>query len=75
MCGCSQAFKRLIEVLGVAPAANGDQGQELGVTRSICAHAGSSKALQLRQRVVQDVGQPVTVPDQALCEVEPVLAA
>jgi hypothetical protein len=36
---------------------------------------GNRKALQLRQRVVQDVGQPVAVPDQALGEIEPVLAA
>jgi hypothetical protein len=65
----------LIEVFGVAPAANGDQGQELGISRSVRSHAGSSKALQLRQRVVQDVGKPVAVLDQALGELEPVLVA
>ena len=73
-CG-GQAFKRFVEVFGVAPAANGDQGQESGIARAVQARAGSRKALQLRQRVVQDVGQPVAVPDQALGEVEPVLAA
>ena len=75
MCCCAQALKSLIEVFGVAPAANGNQGQELGITRAVQARAGSSKTFQLRQRVVQDVGQPVAVPDQALGKVEPVLAA
>jgi hypothetical protein len=65
----------LIEVLGVAPAANGDQGQELGITRAVHAHNGLCKTFQLGQRVVQDVWQPVAVLDQALGEVEPVLAA
>ena len=75
MCCCAQALKRLIEVFGVAPAANGDQGQELGITRAVHTYAGSSKPFQLRQRVVEDVGQPVAVRDQALGEVEPELAA
>ena len=75
MCCCAQAFKRLIEVFGVAPAANGDQGQELDVTRAVHTHNGLCKTFQLSQRVVQDVGQPVAVPDQALGEVEPELAA
>jgi hypothetical protein len=65
----------LIEVFGVAPTANCNQGQELGITRAVHAHNGICKALQLRQRVVQDVGQPVAVLDQALGEVEPELAA
>jgi hypothetical protein len=34
-CSSVQAFKRLIEVFGVAPTANGDQGQELGITRAV----------------------------------------
>ena len=75
MCCCAQALKRLIEVFGVAPAANGDQGQELGIAHTVHTRAGSRKTFQLRQRVVQDIGQPVAVPDQALGEVEPVLAA
>lgn len=75
MCCCAQALKRLIEVFGVAPAANGDQGQELGIARTVQTHNGLCKTFQLRQRVVQDVGQPVAVRDQALGEVEPVLAA
>lgn len=70
-----QAFKRLIEVFGVTPAANGNQGQELGITRAVHTHNGLCKTLQLGQRVVQDVGQPVAVLNQALGEVEPVLAA
>ncbi len=56
----------------VAPAANGNQGQELGIASSVQASAGCGKTLQLRQCVVQDVGQPVTVLDQALNQVEPV---
>ena len=75
MCCGGQALKRLIEVFGVAPATNGDQGQELGIAHTVHTHAGSRKTFQLRQRVVQDVGQPVAVPDQALGEFEPVLAA
>jgi hypothetical protein len=65
----------LIEVFGVTPAANGNQGQELGITRAVHSHAGSRKTFQLRQRVVKDVGQPVAVVDQALGKVEPVLTA
>ena len=65
----------MIEVFGVAPAANGNQGQELGITRAVHTHNGLCKTLQLRQRVVQDVGQAVAVVDQALGKVEPVLTA
>jgi hypothetical protein len=65
----------LIEVFDVAPTANGNQGQELGIARAVQTHNGLCKAFQLRQRVVQDVGQPVTVADQALGDVEPELAA
>ena len=75
VCCRGQALKRLIEVFGVAPAANGDQGKELGIARAVQASAGSRKSFQLRQCVVQDVGHAVAVPDQALSEFEPVLAA
>ena len=72
--GGGEAIQRLIEVFAVTPAANGNQGQKLRLARGVQAIDGTGKTPHLRQCVVQDVAQSVTVTDQALDEVKPELA-
>src|SRR5579884_2633318 len=66
-----QAVEGLVELARVAAGADSDQRQQSGVPCGVGPGRGRHEAAQLRQRVVEDVGQSVAVVDQVLGDVEP----
>jgi hypothetical protein len=66
-----ESVQGLIELARVATGADGDQRQPPRITRRVRACRRGHEAAQLGQRVVQDVGQPVAVPDQVLDRIKP----
>jgi len=53
----------LVKAAGVAARADGNEREQPRIARGVFAHGGSREAAQLRQGVVEDVGQPVAVGD------------
>ena len=64
-----------VKVAGIAPRADGDQREQPRVVRGVRPLGSGQEAAYLRQRVAEDVGEPVAVPDQALDGIEPVAVA
>jgi hypothetical protein len=51
----------LVEVFGITPGAHCDEGQQSSIVCPVLSIDGVQKALQLRQGVVQDVGEMMAV--------------
>lgn len=66
-----ESVEGLVEVAGIATGAKRDQRQQPRIARGVLAAHGRQKTAHLRQRVVVDVGEAVTVADQGLGGVEP----
>jgi len=66
-----QAVQGLVKVFGITPGAHCNEGQQPRVSCAVLTVDGVQKALQLRQGVVQDVGEMMAVGDQPLDGVEP----
>ena len=66
-----ESVQGLVEVFGVTPACDRDQGQQTRVCGRLLPVDGIGEAARLRQGVVKNVGQTVAVGDQALDGIEP----
>ena len=66
-----QSVQGLVEVFCITPGAHCDEGQQSSIVFPVLSIDGVQKALQLRQGVVQDVGEMMAVGDQPLDGVEP----
>ena len=66
-----ESVQGLIKLPRVAAGSDGDQRQPPRITRRFRKCRREHKTAQLPQRVVQDVGQPVAVPDQVLDRIKP----
>jgi hypothetical protein len=70
----TESVEGLVELSAIAARANRDQRQKPGVLRSVKTDRRIHEGPHLGQRVVQDVGQAVTVLDQVLDSVDPAAA-
>ena len=66
-----QPVEGLVEVMRIAACADGDQREQPGIARRVHPRGGGGEAAHLRQGVVENVRQAVTVIDQVLDGVKP----
>ena len=71
VCVFDESVQGLVEVFGVTPACDRDQGKQTRVCGRLLPVDSIEKTARLRQGVVKNVRQTVAMGDQALDGIEP----